>query len=138
MHKTIGSYDIIPEAMEAYINNYGCHFNKKLCEFAVSKMYAKNSLGKKERIKAYTKEQVDQILANNSITLEKGAMYDKVYVANMCKADFLGKSVPNETHLAKYVKDVIDDIDAEDGYVFNRWYADTVYMNIPIEWEDMI
>lgn len=39
---------------------------------------------------------------------------------------------------AKYIKDVIDDIDAEEGYIFNRFYADTVFMNNPIEWEDMI
>ena len=56
----------------------------------------------------------------------------------MCKADFLGKSIPTEEYLAKYVKDVLDDIDADDGYVFNRWYADTMFMNNPVEWDDMI
>lgn len=138
MHKTIGSYDIVPEAMEQYINVYGCHFNKKLCDFAVSKMYTKNALGKKEYITPYTKEQVERILTTARVKLERDNMYDKVYVANMCKADFLNKSVPDELHLAKYVKDVLDDADAEDGYVFNRWYADVTFMNIPIEWEDMI
>ena len=56
----------------------------------------------------------------------------------MCAADFLGKSVPTEEHLAKYVKDVIDDADAEEGYIFNRFYADTIFMDNPIEWDDMI
>ena len=42
----------------------------------------------------------------------------------MCKADFMGSSITDEEHLAKYIKDVIDDEDAYDGIVFNRWYAD--------------
>ena len=42
-----GSYDEIPEGMKRYINNYGCHFNKKLCDFATSKMY-KEVNGKNE------------------------------------------------------------------------------------------
>ena len=56
----------------------------------------------------------------------------------MCKADFLGKSVPTEKHLALYIKDVIDDPDADDGYIFNRFYADTVFMDNPIDWDEMI
>ena len=37
-----------------------------------------------------------------------------------------------------YVKDVIDDADAEEGYVFNRFYADCMFMNNPIDWDDVI
>ena len=136
-YKEMGSYDDIPEGMKLYINNYGCHFNKKLCKEAVSRMY-KNNDGKKEYIKPYSKEQVDSMLEAYGIRLERNKLYDAVYVANMCKADFLGKSVPTEQHLAKYVKDVIDDADAEEGYVFNRFYADCMFMDNPIEWEDMV
>jgi hypothetical protein len=56
----------------------------------------------------------------------------------MCKADFYGKSVPDEGHLAQFIKDMIDDPDAKDGYIFNRWYADTVFMNDPVDWDDMV
>lgn len=136
-YKEMGSYDDIPEGMKLYINNYGCHFNKKLCKEAVSRMY-KDTDGKKEYIKPYSKEQVDSMLEAYGIRLERNKLYDAVYVANMCKADFLGKSVPTEQHLAKYVKDVIDDVDAEEGYVFNRFYADCIFMDNPIEWEDMV
>lgn len=136
-HKTMGSYDEIPEGMKRYLNNYGCHFNKKLYEEATSRMYTRNN-DRKEYILPYTKEQVDNILNNYNIKLERGKLYDAAYVASMCKADFLGKSVPNEEYLAKYVKDVIDDADAEDGYVFNRFYADCVFMNNPIDWEEVI
>lgn len=136
-YKEMGSYDDIPEGMKLYINNYGCHFNKKLCKEAVSRMY-KDTDGKKEYIKPYSKEQVDSMLEAYGIRLERNKLHDAVYVANMCKADFLGKSVPTEQHLAKYVKDVIDDADAEEGYVFNRFYADCMFMGNPIEWEDMV
>ena len=132
-----GRYDTIPEGMELYINNYGCHFNRKLCNEAVSRMYTMRN-GRKEYITPYTKEQVDSLLAAHNVKVERGRLYDAVYVANMCKADFLGKSIPTEEYLAKYVKDVLDDADAEDGYVFNRFYADCMFMNNPIEWDDML
>jgi hypothetical protein len=53
----------------------------------------------------------------------------------MCKADFLGSSVPDAQHQAKYVKDVLDDDDAYDGIVFNRWYADMCRQGIVIDWD---
>lgn len=136
-NRTTGSYDEIPEGMMIYINNYGCHFNKKLCAEAISRMYYITN-GKKEYIKPYTKEEVEEMLNAYNIKLKNNKLYDAVYVANMCKADFLGKSVPTEEHLAKYIKDLLDDADANEGFVFNRFYADCVFMNNPIEWEDMI
>ena len=63
---------------------------------------------------------------------------EAVYVANMCKADFLGSSIIDEGHLALYVKDVIDDVDGYDGLVFNRWYADTVRKGIPVDWSEVL
>lgn len=132
-----GSYDEIPEGMKVYINNYGCHFNKKLCEEAASRMYTIVN-GRKEYIKPYTKEQVANLLDAYDIKLHRGKLYDCVYVANMAKADFLGSSIPDEAHLAKYIKDVIDDADADEGYIFNRFYADCTFMDNPIEWEDML
>ena len=38
-------YDEFPEAMITYMRNYGPHFNKKLCKFAVSKMNKKGADG---------------------------------------------------------------------------------------------
>ena len=60
--------------------------------------------------------------------------YDAVFVANMCKADYLGSSVPDGLHLCLYVKDVIDDVDGYDGIAFNRWYADMCRKGIQIDW----
>lgn len=137
-HRSMGSYDEIPEGMKSYINNYGCHFNKKLCNEAVSRMYKEDEDGEKVAIKPYTKEQVDNLLKAYKITPKRGKLYDAVYVANMCKNDFLGDAVPTEEHLAKYIKKALDDPDAIDGYIFNRFYADCVFMNNPVEWEDML
>jgi hypothetical protein len=81
---------------------------------------------------------VDNLLVRYGITLENDKGYDKVYVANMCKADFLGKSVPGENEAAMYVKDLLDDPDGYDELVFNRFMMDCMGRGIPIMWEDML
>ena len=65
-------------------------------------------------------------------------MYDAAFVANMCKADFLGTSILDEQHLVYYVRDVIDDVDGYDGIAFNRWYADMCCKGIAIDWDDVL
>ena len=137
-NKTMGSYDEIPEGMMHYINNYGCHFNKKLYEEAVSRMFKEDESGNEERIKPYSKEQVERLLENYGIKLKRNKLYDACYVACMGRSDYLGKSIPDERHLAMFIKDTIDDPDATEGFIFNRWYADTMFMNNPVEWENMI
>ena len=133
-----GSYDEIPEGMKRYINNYGCHFNKKLYEEAVSRMFKKDDEGEEEDIKPYSKEQVERLLESYDIKLKRNKMYDACYVACMCKADYLGKSVPDEKHMAMFIRDMIDDPDASEGFIFNRFYADQMFMDNPIEWDEML
>ena len=128
--KSLDLYDDRPTSMKNYLKYYGQHFNKKLCKFAVSKMEHGKS--------PVPKEKVEEILNKHGIVLEHNELYDHVYVYNMGNNDFLGSSIPDEKHLALYVKDVIDDEDGYDGIVFNRWYADTVTLGIPIEWEEML
>lgn len=130
-------YDEYPEAMLAYLRNYGPHFNRKLFEFAVKGM-TKWVDGKEQNITPFTKDNVENILNNNGVNVRNGQLYDCAYVANMCKADFWGSSITDERHLALYIKDVIDDIDAPDGLVFNRFYADCCYKGIAIDWEEML
>lgn len=128
--------NVYPQDMENYLEFYGWHFSKKMCEWAVSKMY-KEQNGKKEYIKPYTKEDLEEFLNKQNIKVEaKG--YDHVYVANMAKADFLGSSIQDELHLARYVKDVIDDPDAYDGMPFTRFYIDCLAKGEPIIWSDML
>lgn len=131
-------YDIIPNSKRNYLANYGPHFTKELLTFALSKMYKLDKSGKKVKLEPYTKTEVDSILETFNVHLKNNQLYDYVYVANMCKADFLHSSIIDEEHLAKYVKDVIDDDDAYDGIVFNRWIADMARKGIAIDWEEMI
>lgn len=128
-----------PEEMSLYLEYNGWHFNKKMCEFAVSKMKSLNPISKQiEQVEPYTKDQVDALLAKYSVKLENNIGYDYVYVANMCKADFLKKSIIDDSHLALYVKDVIDDVDAPDGTILRKWYVTMVAAGQPVEWADML
>ena len=54
-------YDDRPTSMKHYLRYYGEHFNKKLCDFAVSKMKHGKSVVKRSTI--------DEILTKYSITL---------------------------------------------------------------------
>lgn len=138
MDKTdLTQYDIKPEGMINYLRYNGPHFNKKLLDFATSKM-KKESGSRSIAIVPYTKEQVDRMLQTNNVVLKNNQLCDYVFVANMCKADFYGSSIVDEKHLVLYIKDVIDDVDGYDGIVFNRWYADMCKQGIAIPWEDMI
>lgn len=121
------------EDMEEYINHYGHHFNKKLLEFALNHMFKD---GKK--IVPYSKETVDNMLAQYNIKVATDHPCDYVYVANMCMADFLGSSIADDNHLCKYVHDYMTDEDGYDGIVFDRWYSDIYHKHIKIDWDTMI
>lgn len=130
---------MIPHEMRAYLRNYGRHFNKKACDFAVRRMRKYNqSTRQMERIDAMSKDEVDEMLRTHGISLDHARGYDYVYVANMCVADFYKSSVPDEAHFAMYIKDVIDDPDALEGNIFNRWLSDMDSSGEPVEWEDLL
>lgn len=138
MHEEIdNTLDLTPEAYREYRRLHGPHFNKKLCDFAVSLMMRKEG-DDEVPIKPMEREEVDSILRDYDIRLEHQAGYDHVFAANMCKADYLGDSVPDMAHLAKYVKNVIDDPDGYDGIVFCRWFCDMCHKRIEIPWNEML
>lgn len=131
-------YDDMPKYMKRYISNYGWHFNKKAYEYAVSFMKKKNTKTNiEEKVIGYTKEQVDELLKNNNIELKNKIMYDYVFIATMCKADYLGSSILNENYLAMYVKDTVDDVDASNETAFRRWVATMIGNGIPIDWYEI-
>lgn len=132
-------YDDMPKDMRRYLQNNSWHFNKKACMWATSLMKKENPTTKKrEKIEPYTKEQVDEMLKKYNITLENNVGYDYVFVANMGKADYLKSSIPDEQHLALYVKDVIDDVDAGDGVTMRRWFATMVANGEIVEWDEFL
>lgn len=127
-------YDV-PEEMMAYLRNNGWHFNKKACDYAVDMMVSDET---GEKLKPWTKEQVDGMLEGYGIKIEDKNNYDYVYVANMCKADYLKSAVPDERSAMVYVKKTIEDKDAADGHVMRRWYSDMVGAGEMIFWEELI
>lgn len=135
MKARLDSRSAFPEAMENYLEFNGWHFNKKMCQWAVSKMYKKDG-EKKEYIEPYTLESLKAL--QEKVKVEFELDYDAVYIANMCKADFLGSSIQNETQLAKYVKDVVEDPDGYDGLPFTRFYADCIGSGTSIPWDDLL
>lgn len=135
---SLSQYEEYPKEMLVYMRHYGPHFNRKMFEFAVSQMTYEDENGKEKSVTPYTKDEISNLLSMHGVEVRRNQLYDAAYVATMCKADFLGSSIKDEKHLALYVKDVIDDIDAPDGLVFNRWYADMCYKGIAIDWEAML
>lgn len=128
------AYEVMPEDLAIYMSHNGPHFNRTACKFAVSQMYTDED----EEFVPFTKEQVNTILQNYGIKIKNNKLYDAVYVANMCKADYFGDSVPTEEHLAKYIKNTLDDPDGAEGLTFNRWIADMKWLGIPIPWDEFI
>lgn len=127
-------YDIMPAGMEAYLSSYGWHFSKPLCEWAVSKMRDRNG----DKVQMKPKEEVEIILKRNNIEIENDHGYDKVFVMHMGLSDYFGSSIADEAHLARYVKDVLDDKDGYDGIALTRFLADCGAKGVPIIWEDVI
>lgn len=128
------AYEIMPEDLAIYMSHNGPHFNKAACEFAVEQMFTEDE----KELKGFTKEQVNGLLQSYGVKVKNNKLYDAVYVANMCKADYLGDSVPTEEHLAKYIKNTLDDPDGMEGLTFNRWIADMKWLGIPIPWDEFI
>lgn len=106
---------------------------KKLAEFAVSKMRKGN-----KPIQPINEAQVDNILKSANVEIQNNNLYDVWYVMHMGKADYLGSSITTDAHLAKFVKDYLDDEDGYEGIAFNRFLADCARKGIVINWERMI
>lgn len=127
-------YDIHPAGMDAYLSNYGYHFSKLMYEWAVSMMRDRNG----NKLSPVSREQAIEVLKANGVTVERDKGYDVPYVWMMAKADYFGSSIMDEAHLAKFVKDYLDDKDGSDTRAFDEFFAKTVALGIPIMWEDVI
>lgn len=120
--------------MREYISSYGFHFSKKACEYAVSLMKKRSG----EKVDFMDKEQVDEALKRFGVELANKRGYDYVFVYHMAKADYYKSSITDEQHLAMFVKDYVDDVDASEETTFRRWLATMVGNGIGIDWEDII
>ena len=130
----LDTYDIVPEEQRAYLMNYGKHFNEKMCRFAVSCMRDKEG----QRLEPIRKEEVQAKLKENGVELDNDIMSDAVYAYQMAKSDFMGSSIEDERHLCLYVKDLIDDPDQNEGFLFARFVSDCINNGMPIDWAEML
>ena len=121
-------------SFEEYTDQYGCHFNKKLYEFAVSMMKDRNG----SSIQPMQKEQVTEFLRINGITLKNDKGYDAAYVHAMAKADYYGYSISDDAHLAMFVRDFLDDPDGTKTKAFDHFVVDCRAKEEPIFWDEMM
>ena len=130
---------LIPEDMEQYMSYYGMHFNKLLCDFAVSKMKREDkATGLLKPITPITLEELKPMLEKHKLEVDTNEMYDALYLANMVKADFWGSAVEDEEHLVKYIGDVLCDPDGCEGLVFSRFISDCACKGVVLFWEKFI
>lgn len=136
--QSLDTWAEIPQDMRKYLQNYGYHFNGKIYRWAVSQMYKKDKDGKKTKIEPIEKEKVDELFKKYNITLENNVMYDAAYLYSMGMSDYMGTAFTTEEILAKWIKATLDDVDKNDGFVFNRFYADCCFSGTPIDWEEFV
>lgn len=130
MKQRLDTYDTMPQDMRAYLSNYGWHFNKHLCEWAISMMRDKN----KSKLSMYDREKVESMLKQHGIEIPMERIYDAMYVLHMARADYMGSSIADEAHLAKFVGDYLNDTDGYEEVALTRFYADCVGKGIGIDW----
>lgn len=119
---------------EEYVDRYGCHFNKKLYEWAVSMMSNRNG----SIVEPKTKEQVEDFLSSYGEVLVNNKGHDAAYVHAMATADYYGSSITDEAHLARFVKDFLDDPDGTKTKAFDHFVVDCRAKGEPIFWDEML
>lgn len=119
---------------EEYVDQFGCHFNKKLYDWAVSMMDARGG----GKVKPMEKTTVEEKIKSFGISIERDKGYDVPYVWAMATADYMGSSIPDENRLARFVKDYLDDPDGTDTKAFDHFVVDCRAKGEPIFWDEML
>lgn len=125
----------LPYGMEAYLETYGWHFSKKMCEWAVAKMTGK---GSKQQMKFQNKEFVDNTLMAYGVDAGRYPAYDAVYLFHLGMSGAYNNSIPDERAAALFVKDTIEAPDGYDEVAFTRFYADCIGKGEMPDWEDVL
>ena len=127
-------FDILPDGMVAYLSNHGYHFSKAMCKWAVGHMRDMND----NPVDMPDKKFVDDMLKKFGVELKNDNGYDSVFIYCMGISDYITSSIPDEAHIAKYIKDVLDDNDGYDGVALTRFLSDCNGKGISIPWPDLI
>lgn len=131
--KRLDIRDRFPAGMEEYLSVYGWHFNKGLCNYAVSRMKKADAAGKEMPYQPLTKEKVEETLKKFGIDYTKFNNYDHVYVMNMLRSDL----TEDEALLAKFTKKYLCDVDGYDEIALTRYFADCIGKGEMPPWEDV-
>lgn len=128
---------IMTEEEAVYQQNYHGHFSKRLAEWAISNMVAKDQSGIKRRISTHTVDEVMSILRENGVEIKEQNIYDAWYLYHMSIADYL-KSLPNDKQRSLFVEESICDPDGTEGDVLSCFEAKMCNAGVPIHWERFI
>lgn len=131
--KRLDSQDRFPAGMEEYLSAYGWHFNKGLCQHAVSRMKKSDAAGHEQPYQPLAKEKVEEILKKYGIDYTKFNNYDHVYVMNMLRSDL----TEDEALLARFTKKYLCDVDGYDEIAMTRYFADCIGKGEMPPWEDV-
>lgn len=61
-----------------------------------------------------------------------------VYLANYIKAKYWKSSIEDEAHMAKMVKDIIDNADCPGGCIFRKWLSECDETGTLIDWDEIL
>lgn len=129
----------MPSGMRSYLRAYGYNFAKKACDFAIGRLKRVNpATGKKETVEPLSKEAVEEMLKKQNIKLEHNEGHNFVYLANYIKAKYWKSSIEDEAHMAKMVKDIIDDADCPGGCIFRKWLSECDETGTLIDWDEIL
>ena len=134
MAERIDDYEPMPRGLREYLSYNGRHFSKPLYEWAVKMMETRTG----EMMRPVEKSVFEEKMRTNGVTLQNDKGYDGAYVWCMATSDYMGSSIVDEAHLAKFVKDYQDDPDGSPTRAFDEFYAKTMALGIPIVWEDVL
>lgn len=134
MAERLDDYDMMPRGMREYLSYHGRHFSKPMYEWAVDMMETRDG----GKVKSITKEAFDEKMKSLGVSVKNDMGYDLPYVWAMALADYMGSSIVDEQHLAKFVKDYADDRDGSKTRAFDEFYAKTLALGIPILWEEVV
>lgn len=130
--------DEIPRSMRRYLDYYGWHFNKAAFEYAASLMWKEDANGKKVKVEKVNKDEIDELLKANRLTIENTGNWDYMYWAQQAKADLMPGAIDDDAHLAKYVKMMTDDPDVSNETTFRKWYITMIGSGKGVPFEEFL
>lgn len=135
MDRSFDTWDNVPNDMRVYLQNYGFNFSENMCKWAVSMMKDKNG-----KVNPIGKDKFNELMTKYGIELKNDNGFNGVYTLNMAKSDYYGSSIQNEQQLALFVKDFIDDLDADVGSEkpFRYFFAMCMGKGVVINWGEML